>query len=363
MGRSFIASLLLHLAVVGLVVLLSRFGHDLPPEEAPISVEIVSDAAAPKPSPLPPKAPPAQAAPLPQRQAAAPAPPPPPPPAPKVEQKPAPAPVAEAKPEPSAPPPPPKPEPTPEPKKAETPKPEPTPEPKKAEVPKPEPVPEPKKAEAPTPEPAPKKPEPPKPEPKKPEPPAEQPKPVSKPETKKPEPESEKPTQVAKVEPKKERPPEPPAPRTEESDFDALLRSVEAQAKRVKAPEKREGKGTAAEAGGTNQPGQAQQAQINPSALAASISRQITPCWNIPVAAQGVEGLRAELNIVMAADGSVQSVVPMDAARMSSDPVFRAFAESAVRAVRACSPLKLPPESYQVWRNIIFNFDPSAMTG
>jgi colicin import membrane protein len=53
----------------------------------------------------------------------------------------------------------------------------------------------------------------------------------------------------------------------------------------------------------------------------------------------------------------------MDAARMSSDPVFRAFAESAVRAVRSCSPLKLPPESYQVWRNIIFNFDPSLMTG
>jgi TolA protein len=352
MARSFIASLVLHLVVVGMVVLLGHFGHDLPPEEAPISVEIVSEAAPPKPSPLPPKAPPAQAAPLPQRQAAAPAPPPPPPPAPKVEQKPepkpAPARVAETKSEPPAPPPPPKPEPAS--KKAEAPKPEPVLE-KKADAPKPEPKkPEPKKAEAPKPAP----------EARKPEPPAAQPKPASRPEPKKPE--REKPTQVAKVEPKKEKPPEPPAPKTEDSDLDALLRSVEAQAKRVKAPEKREGKGTSAEAGGTNQPGQAQVAQINPSALAASISRQITPCWNIPVTAQGIGGLRAELNIVMAADGSVQSVVPMDAARMSSDPVFQAFAESAVRAVRACSPLKLPPESYQVWRNIIFNFDPSAMT-
>jgi outer membrane biosynthesis protein TonB len=358
MGRSFIASLLAHVAVVGLVVLLGRFGQKLPVEETPISVEIVSDAGETKPSPLPPKAPPAQAAPLPQRQAAAPA---PPPPAPKVEQKPEPKPAppppppVEAKPEPPTPPPPPKPEPAPEPKKAEAPKPEPVPEPKKAEAPKPEPSPR-----KPEPPPEPKKAEAPKPEPRKPEPPAEQPKPQSKPEPKKPEP--EKPTQVAKAEPKKEKPPEPPSPRTEDSDFDALLRSVEKQAKRVQAPEKREGKGTSAEAGGTNQPGQAQVAQINPSVLAASISRQITPCWNIPVAAQGIGGLRAELNIVMAADGSVQSVVPMDAARMSSDPVFRAFAESAVRAVRACSPLKLPPESYQVWRNIIFNFDPSAMT-
>ena len=104
-------------------------------------------------------------------------------------------------------------------------------------------------------------------------------------------------------------------------------------------------------------------AQINPSVLAATISRQITPCWNIPIAAQGAGGLRAELNIVMGPDGSVQSVVPMDARADEQRPVFRAFAESAVRAVRACSPLKLPPESYQVWRNIIFNFDPSLLTG
>ena len=104
-------------------------------------------------------------------------------------------------------------------------------------------------------------------------------------------------------------------------------------------------------------------AQINPSVLAASISRQITPCWNIPVAAQGIGGLKVELNIVMGPDGGIQSVVPVDAARAGRDPVFRAFAESAVRAVRACSPLKLPPESYQLWRNIIFNFDPQRMTG
>ena len=168
---------------------------------------------------------------------------------------------------------------------------------------------------------------------------------------------------MAKAEPKPDKPKTPPAPKQEASDFDALLRSVEKTPKQVKAPEKREGKGTAAAAGGTSQPGTAKVAQINPSLLAASISRQITPCWNIPVAAQGIGGLKVELNIVMGPDGSIQSVVPVDAARAGSDPVFRAFAESAVRAVRACSPLKLPPESYQVWRNIIFNFDPSRMTG
>ena len=115
--------------------------------------------------------------------------------------------------------------------------------------------------------------------------------------------------------------------------------------------------------GGSNSPGDAQQAQVNPSALVMAIRNQVEPCWSTPIGIQGVTGLRAELNIVLGPDGSVRSVQPMDTSRMSSDAVFSTFTESAVRAVYACSPLKLPPESYQVWRNIIFNFDPSQLTG
>jgi outer membrane biosynthesis protein TonB len=238
-------------------------------------------------------------------------------------------------------------------------------EPKQAAAsPKPEPVPEkpePRQAEAPTPEPPKPVPQPPPPKAQAPKPPEpRQAKPV---ETKPAKARDDKPVEPAKVEAKPEEPRQPVAEKAEASDFDALLRSVEAQTKRVTAPEKREGKGTAAEVGGTGQPGEAQVAAINPSVLVASISRQITPCWNIPIAAQGIGGLRAELDIQLGPDGSVQSVAPTEAGRMRSDPVFRAFAESAVRAVRACSPLKLPPESYHVWRNIIFNFDPSLMAG
>lgn len=332
MRRSFVVSILVHLGVVALLVVLSRLGPELPAEEAPITVEIVSEAAQPAPSPLPPKPAPAEAAPVPQRQAAAPPPPPPTPkaePAPKSEPPPVPPPVA-TKPMPPEPPPPPAPEPPP--KQAVAPKVEPPPKPQPRK-----PEPEPKKAEA-------AKPPPPPP-----------------PVLKKPEP--EKPREVAKARPKPEKPPTPTPAKAAEQDFDALLRSVEAQSRRVQAPEKRAGTGTVAEAGGTAQPGRAEAAQINPSVLVASISRQITPCWNIPIAAQGIGGLRAELEISLGPDGSVQTVAPTDLGRMSSDPVFRAFAESAVRAVRACSPLKLPPESYQVWRNVIFNFDPSMMAG
>jgi outer membrane biosynthesis protein TonB len=173
-----------------------------------------------------------------------------------------------------------------------------------------------------------------------------------------------KPVEVAKEEPaKKPTTPKPPTPEKAKVDFDALLASVEAQNKRVREPEKREARGVAAERGGTSSPGEARQAQANPSALIAAINDQVTPCWNIPLAAQGVGGLRAEVQIVLGPDGSARTVEAVDTARMASDPLFRTFAESAIRAVRACSPLKLPPEQYQVWRNVIINFDPSLLTG
>ncbi len=182
-----------------------------------------------------------------------------------------------------------------------------------------------------------KKPEPPKPDPPKPAEPVKKAEPARKPE---------------------------PAPEPKEDSFAALLRSVEKMDKRVQAPEPRQGKGTAetpgtvgAKANGPQTP------QISASQLAGMISRQVTPCWRIPIGAQAGERMRAELNIVIGPDGNVRSVTPLDEARIAADPVFRAFAESAVRAVRSCSPLQLPPESYQQWRNVIFNFDPSMLTG
>jgi hypothetical protein len=57
MGRSFVASVVGHIALAVLLVLLSSFGRELPSEENPITVEIVTELADPQPSPLAPKAP------------------------------------------------------------------------------------------------------------------------------------------------------------------------------------------------------------------------------------------------------------------------------------------------------------------
>ena len=67
--------------------------------------------------------------------------------------------------------------------------------------------------------------------------------------------------------------------------------------------------------------------------------------------------------MVMNQDATVRQARVVDAARMNSDPYYRAAAESALRALGHpdCIPLKLPLDKYEVWRNFTFNFDPSKM--
>ena len=71
-----------------------------------------------------------------------------------------------------------------------------------------------------------------------------------------------------------------------------------------------------------------------------------------------------QLRIQMRPDGTVQSVTIEDQARLAGDPLFRAVAESARRAVDKCSPLNLPPGKYAVWRDLRLNFYPEdAISG
>ena len=62
-------------------------------------------------------------------------------------------------------------------------------------------------------------------------------------------------------------------------------------------------------------------------------------------------------------DGSVQSASIEDQARYFSEPFFQSAADAAKRAVLnpRCNPIKLPPDKYQVWREIVINFDPREL--
>ncbi|MES2984629.1 MAG: cell envelope integrity protein TolA [Pseudomonadota bacterium] len=95
-----------------------------------------------------------------------------------------------------------------------------------------------------------------------------------------------------------------------------------------------------------------------------TIRSQFLVCWTMPAGAKDAQSLAARIKVEFQADGTVLSatLAADQQGRYGSDPFFRAAADSAIRAVHKCSPLKnLPPEKYNSWRSMEMNFDPKDM--
>ncbi len=95
-----------------------------------------------------------------------------------------------------------------------------------------------------------------------------------------------------------------------------------------------------------------------------AISSQFLLCWTMPAGAKDAHSLAVRVKVKLNQDGSVLSaeIAPDQIGRYRSEPFFRAAADSAVRAVHKCSPLKnLPPDKYGSWREMEMNFNPSDL--
>jgi outer membrane biosynthesis protein TonB len=248
-----------------------------------------------------------------------------------------------------------KPEPKPKPpvKKVEKPKPKPEPPVKKVEKPKPKPEPPVKKAEKPKPKPEPKK-EPevaslPKPQAKK-EPP---PKPDQKPQAAPPAPQ---PRVKAKPAPK---PKARPRPRKRMSLAQALESANKLKPRAKTARRERE-----TQTARRGSPRHDASQKLSMSELDA-LKRQIERCWNFPAGARNARDLVVEIRVLVNRDRTVRQASIVDVARMRRDPFYRSAAESARRAVLnpRCSPLKLPPAKYDLWRSMTLRFDPREAFG
>ncbi|MDA0240484.1 MAG: energy transducer TonB, partial [Proteobacteria bacterium] len=80
----------------------------------------------------------------------------------------------------------------------------------------------------------------------------------------------------------------------------------------------------------------------------------------------GAGGLAVEIKMQLALDGNVLRAGVVDQTRMLTDGFYRAAAESALRAVSResrCTPLKLPRDDFEVWRDLVINFDPREVIG
>ena len=62
-------------------------------------------------------------------------------------------------------------------------------------------------------------------------------------------------------------------------------------------------------------------------------------------------------------DGTILETEILDYERlnMPGQGFYKVLAESTIRAIRLCQPLKVPNDNYEMWKEIIINFDPKEM--
>lgn len=88
---------------------------------------------------------------------------------------------------------------------------------------------------------------------------------------------------------------------------------------------------------------------------------QVSQCWTPPIGGLNSDVASVRLRLAFNRDGTLaRPPVVMDSA---SSPLFRAAADSAVRAVLRCQPYRLPEQKFATWRDMILNFDPRHMLG
>jgi len=93
------------------------------------------------------------------------------------------------------------------------------------------------------------------------------------------------------------------------------------------------------------------------------LKAQIFKCWNIPIGLPYNENLTVRIKIKLNPDGSLVSSEILDQARMNTtgQTYYKILAESALRAVKLCNPLKVPSTGYEKWKEMQLNFDAKEM--
>ena len=94
-----------------------------------------------------------------------------------------------------------------------------------------------------------------------------------------------------------------------------------------------------------------------------ALRAQIFGCWSVPLGLPYDESLLVRIKLQLKKDGTILKSEILDHERMNKpgQKFYKILAESALRAVRICQPLKVPPTGYEKWKNLQLNFDPTEM--
>ncbi len=94
-----------------------------------------------------------------------------------------------------------------------------------------------------------------------------------------------------------------------------------------------------------------------------ALKAQIFGCWSIPLGLPYNENLLVRIKLQLKPDGSVISSEILDHARMNKpgQGFYKVLAESALRAIKLCQPLRVPSTGYERWKDLQLNFDAREM--
>jgi hypothetical protein len=94
-----------------------------------------------------------------------------------------------------------------------------------------------------------------------------------------------------------------------------------------------------------------------------ALKAQIFGCWSLPLGLPYQENLLVRIKLWLKPDGTVLRSVILDHARMNKpgQGFYKVLAESALRAIRICQPLRVPPTQYEKWKELQLNFDANEM--
>jgi hypothetical protein len=94
-----------------------------------------------------------------------------------------------------------------------------------------------------------------------------------------------------------------------------------------------------------------------------ALKAQIFGCWSIPLGLPYNEDLLVRIKLMLEPDGSVKKTEILDHARMNKpgQGFYKVLAESALRAVKLCQPLRVPTTGHERWKELQLNFDAREM--
>ncbi len=94
-----------------------------------------------------------------------------------------------------------------------------------------------------------------------------------------------------------------------------------------------------------------------------ALKAQIFGCWSIPLGLPYNENLLVRIKLKLKPDGTISKTEILDHARMNKpgQGFYKVLAESALRAVKLCQPLRVPSTGYERWKELQLNFDAREM--